>query len=330
VITIKQTHLHLPPVRFIHVAAAVIMDARGRVLLNRRRGDSDLPGLWEFAGGKCEPGETPQQALTRELHEELGIEAQIGPWLMEIPQCYPDKRLRLSVYRVMQWKGIPRGREGQAITWVNIDKLARYCMPPADQPVIAALTQPDRYLVTPEPQSSQRNDTQAWLDQLGRRIDKGIKRVHLRLPTLPVALRHALTREAVQRFADRAQLWVHRDIVLARELNIGVHLGSQQLLHLTSRPLPSCLPVAASCHDVQQLKKAEQLGCDFVLLGPVQTTATHPDPDAQPLGWAGFEQLREHVGLPIYAIGGLNPNDISTARQHGAQGIAAIRALWKD
>jgi len=328
VITPKETHLHLPPTRFIHVAAAVITDARGRVLLNRRRGDSDLPGLWEFAGGKCEPGETPQQALTRELHEELGIEADIGPWLMDIPQCYPDKRLRLCVYCVTQWKGIARGREGQAITWVNRDKLTRYCMPPADQPVVAALTQPDRYLVTPEPASAQPDDLKTWLNQLDTLIAHGIERVHLRLPSLPVALRQTLTRDAVQRFADRAQLFVYRDSELARELNIGVHLGSGQLMQLTARPLPRRLPVAASCHDLPQLKMAQQLGCDFALLGPVHATASHPD--APPLTWKGFEQLREHVSLPIYAIGGLHPNDITTARKHGAQGIAAIRALWNS
>jgi len=322
-----HTAAYATPNRSIHVAAAIIMDARGRILLNRRRGDSDLPGLWEFAGGKCEPGETPQQALVRELREELGIEAQIGAWLMDIPQCYPDKRLRLSVYRVSHWKGIPRGREGQAITWVNVDKLTRYSMPSADQPVVAALTQPDRYLVTPEPKSSQPADIQAWLDTLDRIIANGIERVHLRLPSFPIEQRRSLSRQAVQRFAQRAQLFVYRDIELARELNTGVHLGSQQLLQLVARSVPKRLLMAASCHDLPQLHAAQRLGCDFVLLGPVQATISHPD--ARLLGWEGFEHLREQVGLPIYAIGGLHPEDITTARKHGAQGIAAISALWK-
>ena len=70
-----------PPLRSIHVVAAVITDARGRILLNRRNGTSDMAGLWEFPGGKREPGETSEQALARELHEELGIEAEVGDWL---------------------------------------------------------------------------------------------------------------------------------------------------------------------------------------------------------------------------------------------------------
>lgn len=136
-----------PPLRSIHVVAAVITDARGRILLNRRNGTSDMAGLWEFPGGKREPGETSEQALARELHEELGIEAEVGDWLMEVPQLYPDKRLRLEVRLVQRWKGSARGREGQAITWVAPDRLGRYSMPPADLPVVAALRQADRYLV---------------------------------------------------------------------------------------------------------------------------------------------------------------------------------------
>ncbi|WP_251282273.1 NUDIX domain-containing protein, partial [Enterobacter hormaechei] len=84
-----------------------------------------------------------EQALVRELREELGIEADVGEWLMDVPQRYPDKHLTLEVRHVRSWKGTPRGREGQAITWVAPDKLGRYSMPPADLPVVAALRQPD-------------------------------------------------------------------------------------------------------------------------------------------------------------------------------------------
>jgi len=316
-----------PSIRFIRVAAAVIMDARGRILLNRRRGDSDLPGLWEFAGGKCEPGESLPQALVRELREELGIEAQVGAWLIDVPQQYPDKRLRLCVYQVSHWQGRVRGREGQAITWVKPDKLRRYCMPLADQPVVAALTEPDRYLITPVPTSEHPCDQQAWLDQLQTAIANGVRRVHLRLHSLTTEARRTLTRQAVQRFAANTELLVSRDTELARELHVGVHLSSEQVMQLSDRPLPSSLPVAASCHNAAQLQAAQRLGCDFVVLGPVQPTATHPD--ALPLGWEGFESLREQVGLPIYALGGMQVTDIHTARQHGAQGIAAIRGLWE-
>ena len=100
--------------RSIHVVAGVISDVRGRILLTRRGEDSDLAGLWEFPGGKREPGESSQAALARELDEELGIEVEVGERLVEVPQQYPSKRLRLEVFRIARWKGTPRGREGQA------------------------------------------------------------------------------------------------------------------------------------------------------------------------------------------------------------------------
>lgn len=308
------------PLRSIHVVAAVIVDARGRILLNRRTGNSDMAGLWEFPGGKREPGETSEQALARELHEELGIEAEVGEWVMEVPQLYPDKRLRLEVRMVRQWKGTARGREGQAITWVTPDKLGRYSMPPADLPVVAALRQPECYLVTPEPL----HGDAAWLAGIEAAVASGIRRVQLRTPV--ATDRQALARSAVQRFGRDLELLINRDIALAQELGVGVHLGGEQLLALEARPLPATLPVAASCHDLAQLQAAQRLGCDFAVLGPVRATATHPD--ATPLGWEAFERLREQVSLPIYAIGGLAAADVQAARQHGALGVAAIRSLW--
>ncbi|HBG89603.1 MAG TPA: 8-oxo-dGTP diphosphatase MutT, partial [Stenotrophomonas sp.] len=125
----------------------------------------DMAGLWEFPGGKREAGETSEQALVRELREELGIEAEIGEWIMDVPQHYPDKHLTLDVRHIRSWKGTPRGREGQAITWVAPDKLGRYSMPPADLPVVAALRQPDRYLITPAPEDGE-HGPQRWQDQL--------------------------------------------------------------------------------------------------------------------------------------------------------------------
>ena len=308
--------------RSIHVVAGVIRDARGRILLTRRAESRDMPGLWEFPGGKREPGESSEQALARELHEELGIDADVGEWLMEVPQRYPDKRLRLEVRAVRAWRGKPRGREGQALTWVAPEQLSRYSMPPADVPVVAALRQPDRYLVTPEP-----TDTDEWLDRLGEAVDAGVQRVHLRLRDGDRARNERLLQEVCARHGRRHVQWlINRDVELARAAGVGVHLGAEQLAQLAQRPLPADQWVGASCHDLEELRQAQRLQCDFAVLGPVLPTATHPQ--AAPLGWQAFEALREAVSLPIYAIGGLGPEHLLLARRHGAQGIAAIRALW--
>ena len=311
------------PLRSIHVVAGVITDVRGRVLLARRGQDSDLAGLWEFPGGKREPGETSEAALVRELHEELGIEAEVGEALIEVPQEYPGKRLRLEVRVIPRWKGTPRGREGQALTWVAPDRLCRYSMPSADVPVVGALRQPDRYLVTPEPGA----DIGAWRRSLQGALDAGIGRVQLRARSLPADACAALARDVADDCRRAGvELLLNRDIALAAELGVGVQLGSEQLAGLSGRPLPEGQVVGASCHDLDDLRRAQALECDFAVLGPLKETATHPGAPA--LGWEGFVALREQVALPIYAIGGLAPDDLPVARGHGAQGIAAIRGLW--
>src|SRR3546814_13362945 len=94
--------------------AAAITDARGRVLLARRTEGRDLAGLWEFPGGKREPGETPEHALVRELREELGIEVRVGAPLIAVAQPYPQKSLRPDVRRVTSWRGPQRGHEGRS------------------------------------------------------------------------------------------------------------------------------------------------------------------------------------------------------------------------
>ena len=313
-----------PPLRFIHVIAAVITDVRGRILLARRTDGRDLAGLWEFPGGKREPGESPEQALVRELQEELGITVQVGAPLINVPQEYPDKRLHLDVRHVSAWTGVPRGIEGQALAWIAPDKLPSYNMPPADRPVVAALRQPDRYLVTPEPGE----DGSAWLSALKAALQSGVQRVQLRAPDLQAQPRwRALAASAADLCRKHhADVLINGDLELARELGTGLHLRASQLRDFSTRPLDSGMSLAASCHDRDDLLRAQALGCDFAVLGNVQPTASHPQ--APTLGWEAFATLRESVSLPIYAIGGLSPGDLPQARQHGAQGIAAIRALW--
>ena len=311
--------------RVIEVAAGVIRDRRGRILLARRTEGRDLAGLWEFPGGKHEANETTEAALRRELLEELGIEAEPGARVICVPQAYPDKRLFLDVHEIRAWRGTVRGLEGQALAWVPPHKLTDYPMPPADIPVVAALTQPDRYLVTPEPGSSDDD----WLSGLQRALATGIRRVQLRAVGCTRERWRSLTARAAALCRDAgAQVLINGDLALAQELDAGVHLRGMQLAETTERPLPAGLPVAASCHSIAELRAAQAIGCDFAILGAVKPTSTHPV--AAPLGWDGFAAMREAVSLPIYAIGGLGIDDIPEARRHGAQGIAAIRGLWSS
>lgn len=309
----------------IHVVAGVITDVRGRILLARRTRGRDLAGLWEFPGGKVDPGETAEQALVRELREELGIEATVGEPLIAVPHRYPHKRLRLDVRRVAAYRGTPRGLDGQALAWVPPSKLGSYPMPAADLPVVAALQQPDRYLVTPGPQAG---GDAAWLDAMAAALQRGVRRVQLRAGTETQGAGWAALCQRAAHLCQGAgaQVLVNHDVALASALGTGVHLRAHQLADMAARPLPPGTPVAASCHTLEDLHHAARLHCDFAVLGPVRPTATHPD--AEGIGWDAFAALREETALPLYAIGGLSSADIPQARAHGAQGIAAIRGLW--
>jgi len=320
---LNESPIPNPESRVMEVVAGVIRDRRGRILLARRTEGRDLAGLWEFPGGKREPGETGEEALTRELREELGIEIEVGAPLIRVPQAYPTKRLRLDVHEIRAWRGTVRGLEGQALAWVAPHKLPEYVMPPADIPVVAALLQPDRYLVTPEPG----DDDATWLASLERALASGIRRVQLRAPACEPGRWRRLATQAVVlcREAD-AEVLVNADLELAASLGTGVHLRATQLSGFTSRPLANNQPIGASCHSADELRAAQAIGCDFAVVGAIKPTTTHPD--ATPLGWVGFAAMREAVSLPIYAIGGLSGEDIPDARSQGAQGIAAIRGLW--
>jgi 8-oxo-dGTP diphosphatase len=306
----------------VHVVAAVLRDARGRILLARRTAGRDLAGAWEFPGGKVEPGETALQALDRELHEELGIRVLAAEPLIAVPQAYPAKRIVLDVYTVTAFEGIPRGRERQALAWSPPERLAGYPMPPADRPVVAALTTPARYLI-----SADAPERGPFLARLDRALSAGVRRFQLRARGLSAPALAELARDAGQRCrAHGAELLVNGEAGLAADLGLGLHLRSSQLMALDRRPLPADQLVAASCHGAEELAQAERLGLDFVVLGPVRATESHPD--ATPLGWERFSALREGVSLPIYALGGMKPADQATARRHGGQGVAGIRGLW--
>jgi len=123
----------------MHVMAGVLCDAHGRVLLAQRPAGKHLAGLWEFPGGKREPGESPRATLLRELREELGIELQRAQPLLQVPWQYGERRLLLDAWLVDQWQGTPQSLEGQALQWLAPAGVDAAMLTPADRPILRTL-----------------------------------------------------------------------------------------------------------------------------------------------------------------------------------------------
>lgn len=304
-----------------HVVAGVIRDDEGRVLLAQRPAGKPLAGMWEFPGGKVDAGEDPELALIRELDEELGIRARIGRRLIAVPHG----RIVLDVREVAAFEGLPYSRERQALTWIAPRDIDLDLLPAADRPVVAALNLPDCYLITPEPDT---DHPEGFLACLERVLLQGVRLIQLRLPGWSRERVAPLAKQVRQRcVAHGAQLVLHADWMLAEVLGLdGVHLPARVAASLSRRPLPRGRWVGVSCHDAAELAHAARIGADFATLSPVSPTMSHPD--AIPLGWERASELIADAELAVYALGGQECSDIAEAHAHGAQGIAAIRAVW--
>jgi len=314
---------------YLHVAAAVVVNGAGRILIARRHDHLHQGGLWEFPGGKVEPGESVPAALSRELLEELGIRVKQARPLIRIPYRYPDRNVLLDVWRVEQFEGEAHGAEGQPLLWVEPDNLLQYEFPAANRPIVTAARLPSAYLITPEPDLTSGFD--AFLSALHKALERGIHLVQLRAKSLSKMKLMELASEAVQVCNDaNASLLVNCDIAWADALpeRAGLHLTSSRLFQLQSRPLEASRWLAASCHTLDEVMQAQKIGADFVVVSPVKATTTHPE--AAPLGWSGLRTITEEALLPVYALGGLTHDDLALSWAHGAQGIAAIRGIWDD
>jgi len=128
-------------VKRLRVAAGILRDIGGRVLITERVGGGPFQGMWEFPGGKIGADESAAEALVRELEEELGIEAAEVEYFMHLDHDYPDRSVSIDFFLVREWKNDPLGLEGQALRWVELESLADQNLLPADVPVIEALQQ---------------------------------------------------------------------------------------------------------------------------------------------------------------------------------------------
>ncbi|PXX42859.1 Nudix family hydrolase [Aquitalea magnusonii] len=308
--------------KIIEVVAGVLMRPDGSFMLGSRPQGKPYAGYWEFPGGKVEPGESALQALVRELQEEMAITVtHATPWLSRLHH-YEHASVHLRFFRVWDWQGEPQPQEGQQFAWQPPGPSSVEPMLPANGPILKSLQLPAVYAIT----CAHEIGVAAQLQALATGPAHGL--VQVREPDMD--------RQQLQAFVSEVAAIVHarggKVVVNADPAWLagwpvdGVHLNGSRLRQLTQRP--DIAWVGASVHSAAELQQAGLLGLDYALLGHVQPTASHPG--VTPLGWDGFASvLAAGMPLPVYALGGLQAQDLETARQHGAHGVALMRGAWQ-
>ena len=315
----------------VHVVLGIVLHPTPRgslALVARRSGEQHQGGLLEFPGGKIDPGESAREGLCRELSEEVGIgvDPSVPQFLMRVEHDYGDRQVRLDVFTITHYSGEPSGREGQDLSWRDLAGLSPGEFPAANRVILHALQQPDFMLITgeqPAPAGLSSTTLRSWLSRW-----PGNDCI-LRVPRRPPE-DYRRDFERLVQAADGldTRVLVHGDPgVLARcPEAAGIHLPWHVSVAYSTRPVSEDYRLGVSCHDAEALKHAERLGADYAFLSPVRSTRSHPDRAA--IGWTAFRSMAGAVSIPVYALGGLEPQELEQARGHGACGIAGIRFWW--
>lgn len=329
----------------LHVAVAAIVNDANEVLISLRDKHLHQGGYWEFPGGKIEAGETAEQALQREIKEELNVLICQSVPLISLHHQYPDRQVVLHVYKVTEYRNgsgtcietDTHNQEGQALAWQPIKALQANLFPAANRSIISALQLDEEYLITGSGRS--RKD---FLERLQKVIDSGCRLIQLRQSdtmfgqekvSLDVAFLDSiitLCRTSgvllMLNLQDEALL---DGVSAADKACLGIHLNRHRLQHLyqgNKSGYTGYRYMSASCHNLEEIQQANALSLDFIVLSPVKPTRSHPQ--ANPLGWDKFREMVMSCNLPVFALGGVGLNDLQQAHLNGAQGVAGIRYKW--
>ena len=307
----------------VDVAVAVVQRSDGRVLLAERPPHKVSGGYWEFPGGKFNAGENPEQALARELHEEIGVELDTAHLWMTYEHTYPNKIVRLHFFRVTAWHGTPRGNEGQRVSWEDPYAPSVSPLLPANDKVLRALCLAPVYAIT----DARKYGVGDFLGRLEHALDAGLRMVLVRERTMAPEQLAQFARQVIVR-ARRygADVLIESNESIARKVGAdGMQSQAADMQRLPARPAIRLW--AVSCHNAAELAQASKLGAEFVLLSPVLATPTHPDRPG--MGWSRFAEMVRDYPLPVYALGGMKSELLDTAVRHGAHGVAIHAAFWE-
>lgn len=312
----------------VHVAVAVVKDKYGKILITKRSDTVHQGGLWEFPGGKVERNENVNQALKRELYEEVGINIIESISLIKVQHNYTDKSVLLDVFTVNNFSEQVYDKEGQEYKWVDPQNLSDFDFPEANYPIIDAILLPDKYMITGE----FTNDT-GFLGKIQQAINNGITLIQLRAHHLEVNNYLKLCKKTFELcHKNNIKLMLNTSVKMyikfdAHNFSHGLHLTSNELKIYSNNLSDKKILLAASIHNEAELILAQQKRMSFAVLSPVHKTSSHPD--AIPVGWDFFRQITDKAIIPIYALGGMQLADLQRSKELGGQGICAIGLFWE-
>ncbi|WBF65620.1 MAG: Nudix family hydrolase [Candidatus Kinetoplastibacterium crithidii] len=316
----------------IKVSIGIILNEHNEILLEQRPKNESYPFYWGFPGGKVEKNESPNETLNRELKEELDIDIiKSYPWVNHI--FYKQNiKYHLLFYRVIQWQGNIYGKEKQNLQWTNINQINKIdnLLPSASYP-IKWLKIPNTYGIT---SIQNEKNIESFLIRLDAALSKGLSLVQFREPNWPDGLSSKSLYKAMNLVLSICKKYNARLLINSshpeswwKEAN-GVHLRSIDMENFSyeSNKIKSNFLTAVSTHNSNDLEFAfSKLNADFAVLGPVNNTLTHPGELG--IGWSNFKRLVKEAKLPVFSLGGQSENCRELAYQHGAHGIAGIRAF---
>ena len=317
--------------QIVQQVAVGIIENNNHILMATRRLNQPLHDYYEFPGGKVDANETPKQALQRELFEELDIEHIDAQLLLILPWQYPHINVQLHVFLVSCEHTSISAKEQQNLVWAPLDRLHQYRLLPTCLPILSAMRLTRQYYITPPISSTQ---LLQGIQALCAKADDQCL-IYLRQTQLNqtsyfdlVAAIDALKIPHLTIMQDRLPLFKRNGLHLNKDLlntlsvqtlstiNLGHHAKQPYLHHL----------LGASCHDSKQIQTAQHLGADFITLSPVCKTNSHPNTTA--MGWERFQDYAKLTPLPVFALGGLQLDDLIIAQSHYAFGIAGIEHFW--
>lgn len=307
------------------VAVGVIRDRNNNILIARRPRHLHAGGLWEFPGGKVEQGETVVEALHRELREELGIAVTGERALIQIHHDYPEKKVLLNVWEVLLHDGSPVGLQGQELRWVNSGELSKFDFPQANHRIVNLLQLPRRIMITGE-----FNGEKDFLLKLESALVKGVRCVQLR------AHGHDEKQYSQLYLKARQCCDAHAAILIAntapdgyQQLGArGLHLTASRLMACHSRPVSSQVMLGASCHSLVEVQYANRIGVDYITIGSLFPTPSHPGQGG--IGLDQFSMLARSCDIPVYAVGGVKESMLDMIVDAGGFGIAGISEFWNQ